>query len=242
MMNSARKIAVATGVIFIVATIAALVAAALVPVLTGPDYLTGLSTHANQVAAAALFYLIAAFTSAGIAITMYPVMKGANAALALGSVVFRAMEAVMYMVAVVSLLSLLTLSQQSANAGAADQAALQALGGSLRSARDLATLAAVFAFSLGAFMYYYLFFQSRLIPRWLSGWGIVAIILMMAACVSALFSGNPVTGYTLLVLPIALQEMVLAVWLIVKGFSPDAMASESAKKAMVAEQATPPAA
>jgi hypothetical protein len=87
----------------------------------------------------------------------------------------------------------------------------------------------VFAFSLGAFMYYYLFFQSRLIPRWLSGWGIVAIILMTAACVLALFSDNPVTGYILLAAPIALQEMVLAVWLIVKGFNASAIVSPSAK-------------
>jgi hypothetical protein len=78
-------------------------------------------------------------------------------------------------------------------------------------------------------MYYYLFFQSRLIPRWLSGFGIVAIILMMAACVLALFSGNRITSYILLAFPILLQEMVLAVWLIVKGFNPSVSASKSGK-------------
>jgi hypothetical protein len=77
----------------------------------------------------------------------------------------------------------------------------------------------VFAFCLGGFIYYYLFYRSRLIPRWLSGWGIVAIILMLAAGVAALFSDSPVTGYVPLAIPIAVQEMVLAVWLIVKGFS-----------------------
>jgi hypothetical protein len=91
-------------------------------------------------------------------------------------------------------------------------------------------------------MYYYLFFQSRLIPRWLSGFGIAAITLMMAACVLSLFSDNAITGYTLLVLPIALQEMVLAVWLIVKGFSPSAFASRSAKTDLSGEKASLPAA
>jgi hypothetical protein len=228
-MNSTRKIAVTTGVLFIVATVAALVAAALVPGLHGTDYLTKVSANSNLVTTGALFYLIAAFTSAGIAISLYPVLKKWNAGLALGSVVFRAMEAVMYMAAVVSLLSLLTVSQQFANAGVADRASLQAIGDSLRSARDNATLAAVFAFSLGAFSYYYVFFQSRLIPRWLSGFGIAAAILMFTACLLALFSNSPVTGYTLLILPIAVQEMVLAVWLIVKGFNPSASASGSAK-------------
>jgi len=228
-MNSTRKIAVITGVIFIIATVAALLAAGVDPILTGADYLTKVSANANQVAADAFLYLIAAFTSVGIAIAMYPVMKGSNTGLALGSVVFRTIEAVFYMVAVVSLLSLLTVGQQFATAGAADRSSLQAVGGLLLSLRNQATLLGVFAFSLGAFIYYYLFFQSRLIPRWLSGWGIVATILMMTACVLSLFSGNAVTGYILLVIPIALQEMVLAVWLIAKGFNPSEIASKSAK-------------
>ena len=44
--------------------------------------------------------------------------------------------------------------------------------------------------------------------------------LMMTACLLALFSNSPVTGYVLLALPIAVQEMVFAVWLLVKRFSP----------------------
>jgi hypothetical protein len=226
---SFRKIAVITGVIFIIATVASLLAAALTPVLTGTDYLTRFSAHTNQVAAGAFVYLVAAFASAGIAIAMYPVMKGSNAGLALGSVVFRALEAVFYMVGVLSLLSLLTLGQQFTTAGAADRTSLQAIGDLLVSVHGNAALVAVFAFCLGAFMYYYLFFQSRLIPRWLSGFGIVAIILMMAACVLALFSGNRITSYIPLAFPIFLQEMVLAVWLIVKGFNPSVIAPKSEK-------------
>jgi len=214
-----RKTAFVTGVLFIIATVAALLAAALTPVLTRADYLTRFSTHTNQVAAGAFFYLIAALTSVGIAVSLYPVLKKTNAGLALGSVVFRTLEAAMYIVAVVSLLSVLTLAKRYTTAGVADRTSLQALGDSLVSARDHASLLGVFAFCLGAFIYYCLFYRSRLIPRWLSGWGMAAIILMLAACVSALFRDGPVTGYVLLALPIGVQEMVLAVWLIAKGFS-----------------------
>ena len=228
-MNSTRKIAVTTGVIFIVATVAALLAAGVEPILTSTDYLTKVSANANQVAMDAFLYLIAAFTSVGIAISMYPVMKGSNAGLALGSLVFRTIEAVMYLVAAVSLLSVLSLSQNFTTIGPTNRDALQVVGNSLLSVREHATLAGVFAFSVGAFMYYYLFFQSRLVPRWLSGWGIIAIILMMAACLLALFSNSPVTGYALLILPIAIQEMVLAIWLIVKGFNSSAIEPEAAK-------------
>ena len=111
-MNSTRRTSIATGALFILATIAALAAAALQPSLTGTDYLTGVANHPHQVAASALLYLIAAGTSVGIAIALYPLLKKVNAALALGSVVFRTIEAVFYTVAVVSLLSLLPLGQQ----------------------------------------------------------------------------------------------------------------------------------
>ncbi len=230
---SFRKIAVIAGVIFIIATVAGLLAGVLEgtfgPVLTGADYLTSLSANANQVTAAALLHILAYFASAGIAVVMYPVLKKWNAGLALGSVIFRTIEAAFYLVGLVCLLSLVTLGQQFTSAVAADRTPLQAIGGLLVSVQEHAGLLAVFAFCLGAFMYYTLFFQSRLIPRWLSGFGIVAIILMLTACVLSLFSDNRISSYLLLAFPIFLQEMVLAVWLIVKGFNPSVIASKSEK-------------
>lgn len=219
-MDSNRRTALSAGALFITATVTILLATPLSqPLLNDANYLVKLSANVNQVTLGVLLELIAAGTSAGIAISLYPVLKRWNVSLALGSVVFRAMEAVMYTVGAVNLLSVLTLGQHFASAGAADRASLQALGDSLLATREHAILAGVFAFSVGALMYYYVFYQSRLIPRWLSGWGIAAIILTMSACLFALFGHQPVTSYTLLVLPIAVQEMVLAVWLIVKGFS-----------------------
>ena len=214
-----------TGVLFITATVADLLGAAVRPDLTGTDYLTQVSAQGNRVAAGVLLLLIAAFACAGIAVSMYPILRKANAGLALGSVVFRTMEAVMYVIAVVSLLSLLTVGQELVSAGAAERVSLGAVGGLLLSLREHAALAGVFAFCLGAFLYYCAFFQSRLIPRWLSGWGIAAIILMTTAGVLALFNNDAVTGYVPLALPIFLQEMVMAVWLIAKGYRPSAIRS-----------------
>ncbi len=230
-MNSTRRIAIAAGVMFIIATVAVLPAGALLPDLTGADYLTSFSANAPQVAVGALLFLIAYFASAAIAVVMYPVLKTWNAGLALGSVIFRTIEAAFYVIGLVCLLSLVTLGPEFTAAAAADRPSLQAIGDVLLSLRQHAGLAAVFAFSVGALMYYYLFFQSRLVPRWLSGWGIAAIVLMLAACVLALFSDNPVSGYILLALPIAVQEIVLAVWLIAKGFNPSGSAARSEKPA-----------
>jgi hypothetical protein len=71
----------------------------------------------------------------------------------------------------------------------------------------------------------WLLYRSNLVPRWLSGWGIAGLFLMMAACLLAVFNQRPVTSYVILALPIGLQEMVLALWLIVNGFSSAALES-----------------
>ena len=218
-MNSWRGTSIATGSLFILATIAALAAAALDPSLTGLDDLTAVTDRPDQLAVAALLYLIAAASSVGIAIALYPLLRQINVALALGSVVFRTIEAVFYIVAVVSLTTILPLGRQLAAAPADDRAGIGAIADSLLQMREHSTLVGVFAFILGALMYYILFYRARLVPRWLSVWGVAALALMMTACLLSLFSDNPVTGYTLLFLPIAVQEMVLAGWLLVRGLA-----------------------
>jgi hypothetical protein len=78
------------------------------------------------------------------------------------------------------------------------------------------------AFSLGALMYYYVLYRSRLVPRWLSGWGLAGAGLCLVATVYAGFTQDFgfTTVNTVLNIPIGIQEMVLAVWLLVKGFKP----------------------
>jgi len=230
-MNPTRGNSIAAGVLFILGTTTALAAAALLPALTARAYLMGVAGHPSQMAAAALVYLISAGTSVGIAIALYPVLKAVGPALALGSVVFRTIEAVMYTVVVVSLLSIWTLSQQLATAPAADLAPIHVLADSLLSVRDHANLAAVFAYGTGALMYYTLLYRSRLVPRWLSMWGMAGVLLILVACVLALYRNNAVTGYTLLILPIAVQEIALTLWLLIRGFNPSASSASSIKTA-----------
>ncbi len=215
-----RPAAVTTGVLFIVATAASVAGSALSgPVLDRTNYLASLSGDANRVDAGLLLQIIAAGASVGIALALYPVLRTWGRGLSLGSVVFRTIEALLYIVAVVSALSLLGVAQRFLAADAAQRASFQAVGDSLLDVRDQANLAAVMAFSVGALMYYYLLYRSQLVPRWLSGWGILAIVLTLVACLLALFDHHPVTTYVFLMLPIAAQEIVLAVWLITKGFT-----------------------
>jgi hypothetical protein len=178
----------------------------------------------------ALFSFIAAATSASIAISLYPILKRYNESLALGAVGFRIIEGVFYIVGAICLLSLFALGQQFVSAGGQDASYFQTLGDLLLTTRDSAGFVfGVFAFCLGALMYYFVFYRSNLIPRWLSVWGIIAIVLLLSAVLSTVFDGEPFSisgNLVLLAAPIAVQEIVLAVWLIIKGFNPSVITSE----------------
>jgi hypothetical protein len=229
-MNTNRKAAIIAGVLFIAATAAALLGSSFTQsILDAPDYLVKISANQSQVTLGVLFRFIAAATSAGIAISLYPILRKHNEGLALGSVGFRLIEAVFYTVAALGLLSLVSLSEQYVNAGAPAASDFQILGTLLLAACNWASFGfGVLSFCLGALMYYCVFFQSRLIPRWLSGWGLIAIALLLAMALFVMFGAQPSGTTLLLAVPIAVQEMVLAVWLIVKGFNPSAVASVSA--------------
>lgn len=223
-MNTDRKIAITAGVLFIVATAASLLGTSFTrPILDAPDYLSRMSSNGNQIIIGALLSFIAAATSSGIAMSLYPLLKKHNEGLALGSVGFRLIEGVFYIVGEICLLSLFTVSQEFVKAGGQDASYFQTIGHLLLTTRDLAGFVfAVIAFCLGASMYYYVFYRSKLIPRWLSVWGLIAIVLLLSAVLITLFNGEPfsISGkLTFLALPIAVQEMVLAVWLILKGFN-----------------------
>jgi len=232
-MNTFRKNAIIVGVLFIIATVVGMVGnlSFSKPILDNPDYLNIASANGNQVITGALLLLIAAFACVSIAIWLNPILRKYNEGLALGAVVFRLMEAMLIIVSVVGLLSILTLSQEYIKAGAPDASLFQASGASLLAVRDGAGQLSMIAFTMGALMYYYLFYQSKLITRWLSGWGFIGAASCLAAALLSMFGlivpMKPV--FLILNVPIGVQEMVLAVWLIVKGFSPSAIASLSAK-------------
>jgi hypothetical protein len=231
-MSTNRRIAVVAGVLWILATVADLISRVVLvqPILGAPDYLTKISANENQVLLGALFLFIGAVAAAGIAIALYPVLRKHNEGLALGSVGFRLIEGALYLGIVVCLLMLVTLSQESASAGAPASSAYEVPAALLMAARDSLGQASVLAFGLGALMYYWVFYQSRLVPRWLSAWGLAAIALVMVSGVLVMLRlTEPMsTTQIVLALPIFLQEMVLAVWLIAKGFNPSAIAPESA--------------
>ena len=232
-MNSDRKAAIIVGILFLLGFAGAFSTIILKPILDDPNLLINLTKNKNLVILGASLELVMAFACANIAIWLYPVLKKHNKFLALGAVGLRIIENVFQIVSTLSLLLLLTLSQEAVKANALTASNFQTEVALLLAVRFWAPLVlAQIAFCLGALMYYYVFYQSKLIPRWLSGWGIVAIILHLTSVFLTMFlqidpfSGSPII---LLSMPIFFQELALAAWLIVKGFNPVALASGAAK-------------
>jgi hypothetical protein len=220
-MRSRDARATTAGVLFIAATATSLIATAFLgSLLDGPGFLATVALHQDRLLTAALFQLLAAFTSASIAVTLYPVLRQHAAGMALGSVAFRLIEGTFYALSAAGALILVSLS------GQLTASATQASAYLVRDLRDAAGCVGVLAFYTGATLYYLIFYRSRLIPRWLSAWGLAGTALGLVSGLLVLFQAVTTLSATQVVLnlPIAVQEMVLAVWLIVKGLTPKAEA------------------
>jgi Domain of unknown function (DUF4386) len=145
---------------------------------------------------------------------------------------FRIIEGVLYIAGAIFILLLLALSQEFVISGIPHASYFQTVGVVfLTGYHWVSFVGGPIAFSLGALMYYVIFYQTHLIPRWLASWGPFGATLCIVASLFVMFRliGPLSTFQVVLSLPIAVQEMVLAVWLLVRGFNASAIATLSAK-------------
>jgi uncharacterized membrane protein len=124
------------------------------------------------------------------------------------------------MVTVISWLALLPLGRAVARGDVLDAPRFKALGALILEGDVLSSVTTI-VFILGALMFYYVLYRSKLVPRWISGWGLLSTLPYLVAGFLVIFGliGHMSTVDTVLRLPLALQEMVLAIWLIAKGFN-----------------------
>lgn len=227
-MNSNKKTAIIVGVLYIIATVAYSIAMILLdPIINGSDYLIQASLNANQVIIGTFLVLTDAVAVAGIGICMYKILKKYNKTLALGFLSARVVEGGIFILTVIPTLALITLSQEFIKAGTPDVSYYQTLGTVLLSVGNWIFLIGYgLVFALSALILNFVLFKSKLIPRWLSGWGFASAVFVLANYLLQSFGVNPIV---ILDLPIAVQEMVFAVWLIVKGFNLSAITHVSTK-------------
>ena len=140
--------------------------------------------------------IISGLAVIGISLLMFPYLKPYGKTLSLWYLTLKSVEGILMLIA-----GVLFLIHTS----------------SLLELREQIYLIHGYVFAIPALIFYYLLFQSKIIPRWLSVWGLIASVLLVI--VNLLEFMGIISGMEVLYLPIVLNEIVLAIWLITKGFN-----------------------
>ena len=217
---SSRKTAVLVGLLFLTATAAFILAEAINSrVLSQTNFLAGASSETNALATGALL-LFGQFGVVGIAVLLFPLLKHHGEALALAHVGFRVTElaASLFYLAVPLLAIELGAGLRD---GTVDGSTASSLGALLQAQHNVAILMIYLATGAAGMCMATLLYRSRLIPRWLAILGLVTYPTLLAGSILDMFNVVDVTqGIGLIALvPGALFEFILPLWLIVKGFT-----------------------
>lgn len=220
-MDTIRKKSIAVGVLLILSIVVGVLS--IDPVIDEMGNLESISIHSNAILIRAFMQFILALIYASIPIILYSLLKKVNTSLTIGFLVFRIIAVAFIFIGWLSILLLLGLSQEFVKAGSPELSHFQTLDTLLRSGRDLINHVAMpLILSVGNLMFYAILYQSKLIPRWLSIWGLIATVLSGIVASLLLMFGviDIITPtYISLAFPTALFELTLALWLLTKGFS-----------------------
>ena len=210
------------GWLFVLATVAGVLSVVVMSSTLGDEDLLS-AVHANQgsliVGNMLIFVMLAAMV--GTAVLLSPILRVQSERLALGYVLVRTLEVAVIAVGMVAGLLLVPLSWDFAAADGGDGAGARVLAESLKAAGDwTGYLGAQMIFSLSALVLNWAFLRNGLIPRWLSLWGVIGVPLAFASGLLVMFESlnSDASTLNLLIVPLAVQEMAMALWLIVRGF------------------------
>jgi hypothetical protein len=238
-LETYRKNAVMTGVLFILGTVFGVLSAVVggdvisssvqTNPLSGPDLLSILSADPSKLVGGSFLILLMGISLTAMTVFLYPIFRKDSKELAAGMLLFRgALEGTYYFATMLGFVALFALGKEYVATGA-NSAALQSMIKVVYQLLDILGPAGTILFLIGTTCLYISFYRTRLIPRWLSVWGMIGVVPYMAYALLHFFRMD--TGYGFyLQMVLAPQEMVMAVWLIVKGFNPSSIASLTAQK------------
>ena len=208
------------GALFLLAMVSSLVGGGIIESVIGAaDYLISIASSATQLFIGSSFEMINAIAIIAISVILFPILKQHNEQLAIGYVSFRIIESIFCIISAIVPLLLLALNQQylASKEFLGEPAYFNSLATLIINARMQCTgLLIPLFFSSGALLFYYMLYASRLVPRFISIWGIIGVILILILN----FLINDTHSLAMaLALPIILNEIFLGFWMIIKGFS-----------------------
>lgn len=215
-MISTRMTARVVGVLFLAQLTTAAVSYSVIldPVLYGSDFLADIAEYSTMVRIAMFLDLFCGAAIVGIAVMLFPVLREYSERIALWYIGLRVIEFTAIIISGILLLTLLSVGQDFVQAARAEPD-LQTLGKYLLIGRGWAQNMTLIIFSLGGSLFYFLLYRSRLLPRFIAVWGLIAVTLVLTEIVLNTFGH----GYGLVIMmPMGLNEIFLGGWLIVKGF------------------------
>jgi len=224
-MNKNRKTAIIVGVLFIIATTFFMIGQSFYdPIIKSDDVLDNAYPERFSLITGMTIGFIAIFAIILIPVFMFPILKKYNESLALGYVGFRILEGGFLAISLIGTLAFINMSQKFIESGSVLTSDISLLVNTIQALSNWAVIFSIsFLFATGGLIFYYLLYKTKLIPRFLSGWGFIAEIILLVGVVLILFESfpgiSPVVLEVIFALPIAVQEMVMALWLIIKGFN-----------------------
>jgi hypothetical protein len=231
-----RTIALVTGVLFVITYVTSIppVLFLYAPLLGDPHYIVGAGAD-NSVLWGVFLELLLIVANIGTAVVLFPLLKRVNEIFALGFVTARVIESVFIAVGVLSILTLVTLRQDFGGATGADAATLVTIGQSLVALHGWTfQLGPGFVVGIGnGLLLGYLMYRSALVPRGMAALGLIAGSVLLARFVGILFGvvePGSVLG-SIMVVPEFIWELLLGIWLIVKGFKPSPITSQGTQPA-----------
>ena len=219
--------ATAAGILYITGTVSGVLSLVVsAPIRDAQDPLAYAADNSSAVVTGALLLLTMGLSLAFVPIVLFPVLRRVNEVLALGYLIVRgAIETVGPILLAMSWLLLLPAAEAMAAGGGTGSPAADKVGVLLLDGTDNAI--GLLVFCLGASIFYTLLYRSRIVPRWITVWGFLAIALNVAGDLLTMYGVMDAlsTAQTLMFVPIGVQEMVLAVWMIARGFRPSVVAT-----------------
>jgi hypothetical protein len=227
-MNSNKRIAKIVGILFIIATVTSSLSIWITePIFEATNVLKAFFDKSSQISLAGIFMLVDAISVAFIAILLFPILKKKNESLALGYVGMRIMEGILFAAYVAILLAVLSISKEYFVNNAQEANTFEPIGQSLLILAEWTfDIGLGIVFAISAMILNYLLFRFALVPKWLSAWGFLGTLITMTIVLLKFYD---IQVTETLDFVIGIQEMVFAVWLIVKGFNESAMVSEHVK-------------
>lgn len=189
----------------------------------GGELLRVAAEDASGLSGAALLILLMGISLASMTIFLYPLFRQDSEELALGMLLFRgALEGVYYFLVALVLLTMAALGTEYVATGS-DIAALRAMGHVLLKLQGFVGHGGTFLFLVGAICLYVSFYRTRLIPRWLAIWGLIGVVPYMANAALHILSFETGGIGLYIEMPLAVQEIVMGLWLLIAGFNKEAL-------------------